>query len=57
MPEISRFLGMIVAMYYNDHPPPHFHVRYGEHQAIMGIEDAQVLGGALPPQVLGLVTE
>ena len=29
MPEISRFFGMVIAMYYNDHAPPHFHVRYG----------------------------
>ena len=28
MPEISRFLGIIITMYYNDHNPPHFHVRY-----------------------------
>jgi hypothetical protein len=27
--EISRFFGMVIAMFYNDHPPPHFHVRYG----------------------------
>jgi hypothetical protein len=30
MPEISRFFGMVILMYYNDHPPPHFHVRYGD---------------------------
>lgn len=33
MPEISRFFGTIIAMYYNDHPPPHFHVRHGEQSA------------------------
>jgi hypothetical protein len=38
MPEISRFLGIIVAMFYDDHVPPHFHVRYGEHRAIVAIE-------------------
>jgi len=37
MPEISRFLGMVIAMFYNDHAPPHFHVRYGEHRAIIDI--------------------
>jgi hypothetical protein len=37
MPEISRFFGIIIAMYYNDHPPPHFHVRYGEQKAIIAI--------------------
>jgi len=29
MPELSRFFGVIVMMFYDDHPPPHFHVRYG----------------------------
>jgi hypothetical protein len=33
MPEISRFFGMIIYMDYNDHPPPHFHVRYGNQRA------------------------
>jgi hypothetical protein len=35
MPEISRFLGIVIAMVYNDHPPPHFHVRYGGQRAII----------------------
>ena len=35
MPEISRFLGIIITMYYNDHPPPHFHVRYNQQKAII----------------------
>lgn len=30
MPEISRFFGIVIAMYYNEHNPPHFHARYGE---------------------------
>ena len=33
MPEISRFLGIVITMYFDDHDPPHFHVRYGEHRA------------------------
>lgn len=33
MPEISRFLGIVIAMYYRDHEPPHFHAAYGEYQA------------------------
>jgi hypothetical protein len=39
MPEISRFFGIIIAMFYNDHPPPHFHVRYGGQRAVIAIED------------------
>jgi hypothetical protein len=31
MPELSRFLGIIVYMYFNDHNPPHFHVEYSEY--------------------------
>ena len=38
VPEISRFFGIIIAMYYNDHAPPHFHVRYGGERALIGIE-------------------
>jgi hypothetical protein len=57
VPEISRFFGIIVAMYYDDHPPAHFHVRYGEHRAILEIEPVAVLAGSLPPRALGLVME
>ena len=57
MPVLSRFLGMVVLMYYNDHDPPHFHVRYGEHQALLGIRDLRLLAGSLPPRALGLVME
>lgn len=53
MPEISRFF----AMFYNDHPPPHFHVRYGGQRAIIAIEDLAILEGDLSPRVLGLVVE
>ena len=38
MPEISRFFGMIIAMFYDDHAPPHFHVRYGGQRAIIAID-------------------
>ena len=57
MPEISRFFGMIIAMYYNDHVPPHFHVRYGEQKAIVAIESLAVIQGKLSPKALGLVME
>ena len=57
MPEISRFLDIVVYMYFNDHAPPHFHVRYGEHRAKFAIDAGAVIGGYLPPRALGLVTE
>jgi hypothetical protein len=57
MPEICRFLGMVIAMYHRDHPPPHFHVRYGAYRAVIDIGTLAVIAGRLPPRVLGLVTE
>jgi hypothetical protein len=57
VPEISRFLGVVVAMLYNDHVPPHFHVRYGDQRATIGIDPPVVLAGRVPPRVLGLVIE
>jgi hypothetical protein len=57
MPEISRFLGIIIAMYYNDHGPPHFHAKYREHEALIVIPTGEVLAGQLPPHAFGLVEE
>lgn len=57
MPEISRFFGIVVAMFYNDHQPPHFHVRYGSQRAIISIDTLTVLQGRLSPRVLGMVME
>ena len=57
MPEIARFLGLVIAMHYNDHEPPHFHVRYGEQKALIAIETLTVLAGSLSPRALGLVME
>lgn len=57
MPEISRFFGITVQMYYNDHDPPHFHVRYSGQKALIAIETVALMNGTLSPRVLGLVTE
>ncbi len=57
MPEICRFLGIIIAMYYKEHNPPHFHVRYNEYKATISIKELAILEGKLPPKVLGLVIE
>lgn len=56
LPEISRFLGIIIVMYYNDHAPPHFHARYGDFEAVIAIDSGEVVEGRLPPRVLGLGT-
>ncbi len=57
MPEISRFFGIIIAMFYDEHNPPHFHVRYNEYKAEIGIQNLSLLAGKLPPRVTGLVME
>ncbi|MBX3329632.1 MAG: DUF4160 domain-containing protein [Nitrospira sp.] len=57
MPEICRFLGIIITMYFNEHNPPHFHARYGDHRAEIAIETLSIIAGRLPPRVLGLVME
>ena len=57
MPELSRFYGIVVQMYFGDHPPPHFHARYGGQQAKIDIEAIAVIEGNLPPRALGLVIE
>lgn len=57
MPEVSRFFGIIIAMFWDEHNPPHFHARYGKHQAAIEIASLRSLEGHLPPRVLGLVIE
>jgi hypothetical protein len=57
MPEISRFCGIIISMFYDDHNPPHFHARYGSYKVAIRIKDFMVLEGNLPPKALGLVME
>jgi len=44
-------------MYFDDHPPPHFHAKYGEHQAQIAIATGEVLHGSLPRRALTLVRE
>ena len=43
MPEISRFLGVIIAMYYKDHPPPHFHAKYEGQTGVFTIADLKLV--------------
>ncbi len=57
MPEISRFFGIVIAMYYDDHAPPHFHVRYGGQKAIIAIQSLSLTRGSLAPRVFGMVME
>jgi len=57
VPIISRFYGIIIAMFFDDHSPPHFHTRYGGHKAMIKIHDLSLIEGYLPPRSLGLVVE
>jgi hypothetical protein len=57
MPEISRFYGIVVFLFYDDHNPPHFHVQYGEYKAVIRINDFALMEGYLPPKAMGLVNE
>ena len=57
MPEISRFLGIVIAMYFKDHSPPHFHAKYGSQRAAFSIEDLRIIEGKLPPRIISLVLE
>ena len=47
MPEIARFYGIIIKLFFGDHPPPHFHAVYGEHNALFNIETLEFK--KLPP--------
>ena len=55
MPEISRFFGIIICMYGNDHSPPHFHSFYNEFQAVVEIESGEILQGSMPAKQLKFV--
>lgn len=54
---ISRSYGIIITMYINDHPPPHFHARYAEHKAKFALVDLRMSEGSVPPRVRALVVE
>jgi hypothetical protein len=57
VPEISRFLGIVISMYFDEHNPPHFHIQYNEFRASMDISTFNLIAGALPARVRGLVEE
>lgn len=57
MPEISRFYGIVIKMFFDDHTPPHFHAPYSEHEALIAIRTLAVISGRLPARALGLVAE
>ena len=57
MPEVSRFFGIVIQMYYDEHDPPHFHALYGEHEAQITITPISVSRGSLPSRANSMVIE
>ena len=57
MPEIARFFGIVIKMFFDEHNPPHFHAIYGGDEALIEIHTLTVFAGHLPPRALGLVIE
>ena len=57
MPEVTRFYGIVVKFFFGDHPPPHFHVVYGEYNALFNIETVEMIEGDLPNRANKMVIE
>lgn len=57
MPEIARFYGIIIKLFFGDHPPPHFHAVYGEYLGLFNIETLEMIEGDLPNRAKKLVLE
>ena len=57
MPEICRFYGIVIRMYFRDHQPPHFHAQYGDREAVVRIEDLRVTEGRLPTRAERMVVK
>jgi Domain of unknown function (DUF4160) len=57
MPEVARFYGIVIKVFFGDHPPPHFHAIYGEYNALVNIETLETFEGDLPNRAEKLVLE
>jgi hypothetical protein len=57
MPEITRFYGIVIKLYFADHPPPHFHAIYGEYLGVFNIETAEMIEGDIPVRARKLIQE
>ncbi len=56
MPEVSRFLGIVIQMYYSEHGPPHFHARYAKYRITVEIESG-IVAGVFPRRALAAVMD
>lgn len=57
VPEISRFFGIVIRMYFDDHGPPHFHAAYGGDEAVVGVDAIGITRGILPRRAVSMVLE
>ena len=57
MPIVSRFFGIVIAFYWEDHAPPHFHAKYSGDEVLIGIRTGEIVRGSLPRRALSLVNE
>jgi Domain of unknown function (DUF4160) len=57
MPEVARFYGISIKIFFGDYPLPHFHAVYGEYNALIGIEDLSIIEGDLPGRAQEMVLE
>jgi len=57
MPEITRFYGIIIKLFFGDHPPAHFHAVYGEYVGLFNINTLEMIEGDLPNRAKKLVVE
>jgi hypothetical protein len=57
MPTISTFYGLLIQMFFRDHAPPHFHVKYAEHKAVIDIQGLVLMEGQLPRRALSLALD
>ena len=56
MPEVSRFYGIVIKMFFDDHNPPHFHIEYQEYDATINIQNG-IVKGEIPRRALRLIFE
>jgi hypothetical protein len=57
MPVITRFYGIVIKMYFNDHLPPHLHAIYGEYNGLFDLNTLELIEGDLPVRAVRLVME
>ncbi len=57
MPEVARFYGIVIKLFFADHPPPHFHAVYGEYVGLFNIDTFEMIEGDLPRRAKALVIE